>query len=325
MMRTEITGRGNWNNRNNTWLMILGRIKPEATVAQLETELTVVNKDQELQDRKTSANPRFVNEGRPVKLIPGSAGIFVAPESIVRTARTADGHRRRRSVDRMRERRKSAVSQSRLSSSRNRSRLAVGASRGRIITQLLTESVFLGILGGAAGLLFAYFGVQVLLNLMPQSGWVSLSLDVNPDIRMLLFTFAISFITGVVFGLAPAVQATRPAVLPALKDEKGATLSRSKFRLRKALVVAQVALSLLLLIGAGLFVRSLRNLKNLNAGFRPDNTLVADIDPAATATKVSVCAISMSVCVSELKRFLAYDRYPLRPSRPLAVRALTCL
>ncbi len=285
MMRTEITGRGNWNNRNNTWLLILGRIKPDATIAQLETELTVVSKDQELQERKTSANPRFVNEGRPVKLIPGAQGysslrnrlseplvllmVIVGVVLLIACANVANlllakAASRRHEI---------AV------------RLAVGASRGRIITQLLTESVFLGILGGAAGLLFAYFGVQVLLNLMPQSGWVSLSLDVNPDIRMLLFTFAISFITGVVFGLAPAVQATRAAVFPALKDEKGATLSRSKFRLRKALVVAQVALSLLLLIGAGLFVRSLRNLKNLNAGFRPDNTLVADIDPSRNGYK----------------------------------------
>ncbi|HYI94773.1 MAG TPA: FtsX-like permease family protein, partial [Bryobacteraceae bacterium] len=133
---------------------------------------------------------------------------------------------------------------------------------------------------GVAGLIFAYVGVQVLLNMMPQTGWVTLSLNVNPDLRMLGFTFVVAFVTGVVFGLAPALQSTRPAVLPALKNEKGSTLSRSKFRLRKALVVAQVALSLLLLIGAGLFVRSLRNLKTLNAGFRPDNTLVVDIDPS---------------------------------------------
>ncbi|HYI92846.1 MAG TPA: ABC transporter permease, partial [Bryobacteraceae bacterium] len=74
MMRSEITGQGTWNNRNNSWLVMLGRIKPAASIAQLETELTIVNKDQELRERKTSANPRFVNEGRPVKLIPGAQG-----------------------------------------------------------------------------------------------------------------------------------------------------------------------------------------------------------------------------------------------------------
>ena len=130
MMRTEITGRGNWNNRNNTWLLILGRIKPGATIAQLETELTVVNKDQELQERKISANPRFVNEGRPCQTHSRSAGIFFAAESIVRTARAADGHRRRRSVDRVRECRKSALGQSRFSPSRNRGQAGCGRKPG---------------------------------------------------------------------------------------------------------------------------------------------------------------------------------------------------
>lgn len=280
MMRTELTGRGNWNNRNNQWLLVLGRIKPGATVAQLETELTVINKEQELRERRTTTNPRFVNEGRPVKLEPGAQGysmlrnrlseplvllmIIVGVVLLIACANVANLLLARAAA----RRHEIAV------------RLAVGASRIRIMSQLLTESVLLGLIGGIGGLIFAYAGVRVLLGFLPQNGWVDINLDVNPDFRLLAFTVGTSFLTGLIFGLAPALQGSRPEILPELKEEKGATVSRSKFRLRKALVVAQVALCLLLLIGAGLFVRSLQNLKTLDAGFRPDNTLIVDFDPS---------------------------------------------
>src|SRR5215510_10237259 len=143
-------------------------------------------------------------------------------------------------------------------------RLAVGAGRFRLIRQLLTESVLLAALGGAAGLLFAKWCSRALLAYLPEQ--TRSALDVAPDGRALGFTLAISFLTGLLFGLAPAWQATQINLTASLKDQTGAGASRSRLMLNKLLVVAQVALSLFLLVGAGLFARSLRNLRTLDAG-----------------------------------------------------------
>ena len=158
-------------------------------------------------------------------------------------------------------------------------RLALGASRGRIVRQLLVESSLLGLIGGAAGLLLAVWTVQLLLRFLPnQIGTVVIS--ASPDLRILAFNFFIALFTGVFFGLVPALQATRPDLAPTLKDQAGGVLGGgAQVGFRKALVIAQVALSLLLLIGAGLFIRSLRNLKDLNPGFNTSNVVAFGVDP----------------------------------------------
>jgi predicted lysophospholipase L1 biosynthesis ABC-type transport system permease subunit len=158
-------------------------------------------------------------------------------------------------------------------------RLAIGASKGRIAGQLLTESVLLGIMGGVAGLLFAFACVRGLVGLIPLSGGMPVSLDVTPDLRLFAFTLAVSFVTGILFGLAPALEAIRPDPVTTLREETGSTVSRARGYLRKSLVVLQVALSLMLLVGAGLFVRSLGNLNALETGFRRERTLIVDLDP----------------------------------------------
>jgi predicted permease len=162
-------------------------------------------------------------------------------------------------------------------------RLALGASRLRLIRQLLTESVLLAIIGGALGLLFAYWGKDLLLMLLPEESMRS-SLDLNMDARILGFTAAVSILTGILFGFAPALRATRVDLAPALKDNARG-MSRGKSRLGKALLVAQVAMSLLLLIGAGLFVRTLRNLENVDLGFNRENVLLFKVDPTLNGYK----------------------------------------
>jgi putative ABC transport system permease protein len=156
-------------------------------------------------------------------------------------------------------------------------RLALGAGRMRIMRQLLVESLLLALLGGLAGLLVAAWTDSGLLAMIP-SGDTPLNLTATPDLRVLLFTLAVSLLTGVIFGLAPALQTTRPELAPTLKNEASA-VAGSQVRLRKGLVVAQVALSLLLLVGAGLFVRSLKNLRNLGPGFPTDHLISFAIDP----------------------------------------------
>jgi len=159
-------------------------------------------------------------------------------------------------------------------------RLALGAGRQRIVSQLLIESLLLAIGGGIAGLALAVWIDRTLINFLP-SGNTPLSLSTTPDWRILAFNIGISLFTGVIFGLVPALQATRPDLAPTLKDEVGSIVGGGSVKLRKALVAAQVTLSLLLLIGAGLFIRSLRNLKDLDPGFRTSNLLTFAVDPTS--------------------------------------------
>ncbi|HEV1286459.1 MAG TPA: ABC transporter permease [Bryobacteraceae bacterium] len=163
-------------------------------------------------------------------------------------------------------------------------RLALGASRGQIVSQLLVESLLLSMAGGAAGLLLAVWIDETLVSFLP-SVTNTLAISATPDWRVLGFTVGISLLTGIIFGLVPALQATRPDLAPTLKDEVGAITSTASIGLRKTLVVAQVMLSLLLLVGAGLFIRSLKNLKSLDPGFKTRNLLTFAIDPPLNGYK----------------------------------------
>ncbi len=157
-------------------------------------------------------------------------------------------------------------------------RLAMGASRSRIVRQLLVESLLLSVTGGITGLLLAMGMTHLLIGFIPE-GTTPLALSSTPDWRILTFDLAVSLFAGVLFGLVPALQSTRPDLATTLKDQASAVVGAGAVGLRKALVTAQVALSLLLLIGAGLFVGTLRNLKNTNPGFTTDRLLMFRVDP----------------------------------------------
>jgi predicted permease len=160
-------------------------------------------------------------------------------------------------------------------------RLSLGAGRARLIRQLMTESILLSLLGGAVGLLFAVWGRDLLLAFRPPQ-FLPVFADLDLDGRVLGFTLLVSLLTGVLFGLAPALQASRPGLVTELKEgasEAGG--GRRRLGLRGALVVAQVALSLISLVGAGLFVRSLRNTERVNPGFEASNLLVVSFDLGA--------------------------------------------
>lgn len=158
-------------------------------------------------------------------------------------------------------------------------RLALGAGRWRLIRQLLTESVLLASLGGALGVLFALWGNSALLALTDKdTGLIPNNVDLNVNWRVLAFTLLVSLLTGVLFGLAPAWRATKLDLATSLKQSRRATGAVS--RLSKGLIVAQVALSLLLLVGAGVFLRSLRNLQSVSLGFNQENLLVFRLQPA---------------------------------------------
>jgi predicted permease len=161
-------------------------------------------------------------------------------------------------------------------------RLAVGGSRARVVQQLVIESLMLGMLGGAAGLLVATWGSALLLGLFLDPEWL-VSVSASPDLRILSFNFCVALAASVAFGLVPALQATKPALAATLKEQSGSVVGGGPARLRKGLVVAQVAVSLLLLIGAGLFVRSLRNLLAQQPGFKTTNLITFTVDPSLNA------------------------------------------
>jgi len=162
-------------------------------------------------------------------------------------------------------------------------RLALGAGRARIARQLLTESVLLSAAGGASGILLAYWSVGSLVAFMSRGGLWPSYLAVHLDLRILALTAAVSVVTGILFGVAPAFRAMRVDLTPALK-ESTSTLASGAWRgrcwnLGRSLVVAQVALSVLVLAGAGLLVRTLQNLKSMDPGFNTQNVLLFEIDP----------------------------------------------
>jgi putative ABC transport system permease protein len=154
-------------------------------------------------------------------------------------------------------------------------RLAIGAGRGRIVRQLLVESALLSFAGAACGIVLATMTGRVLLDGL-STGPMSIDLDLTPNWHILLFTAGVATATAILFGLAPALQATASGPSSALKEETRATASRS--RLLPWLVTAQIALSLVLLIGAGLFVRTVQNLQRFDPGFRREGVLLVDLD-----------------------------------------------
>ncbi len=165
-------------------------------------------------------------------------------------------------------------------------RLALGASRGRLVRQLLTESLLLSLAGGVFGLLLAFWMGSVLPRFLPPAPF-PLRVDVTPDWRLIAFTFGVSVLTGILCGVLPAWQSTRPDLTSGLKAETAGSTgpARGRLVLRKILVVSQVALSLLLLAGAGLLIRTLRNLEALDPGFARERILMAALDPSMQGYK----------------------------------------
>jgi predicted permease len=263
------------------WLRVIGRLRPGASMAQAQAEMETIF--QRLLNDEAARSPNWTPTERRkhfeehVSLESGSVGhtdlrqmfrqpLFILMAAVGLTLLIACVNIANLLLARAATRRKEIAV-----------RLALGAGRFRLLRQLLTESVLLSLLGGATGLLFARVFLRWLITYLPQQAHKT-TLDVSPDARVLAYTLLVSVLTGLLFGLAPAWQATRLNLTASLKDQTGARASRSRLTLNKALVVVQVALSLFLLIGAGLFARSLRNLRTLDAGLNYENVVQFGLD-----------------------------------------------
>jgi predicted permease len=283
--RSRMQGTGTW------WLRLMGRLKPGANAEQVRTALagafqqTVLEYSEARQAREHALPPldptdypRLVidtgsqgemnarqNYKRPLYILLGVVGVvlLIACANVANLLLT-------RAASRQKE---IAV------------RLAVGASRWRLIRQLLTESVLLAILGGSTGILFALWIKDGLIAASDWGGRRMSALEPRLDLRVLGFTMALSLLTGIVFGIAPALRATGVDLTPALKDSARGSGTAARSWLSRSLVVAQVALSLLLLIGAGLFLRTLLNLRGVEPGFNTRNLLLFGVDPSLIGYK----------------------------------------
>jgi predicted permease len=271
--------------RNNWWVLIMGRLKPGASEQQARAELEVIFQQSIASDIKPTTKPETIPH---LGVESGSKGLnelrreFSKPLFILMTVvglvlLIACANVANLLLARATARHKGVAV-----------RLAVGAGRGRVIRQLLIESLLLAGLGGATGLILAFWCADLLVTFIA-SGREPITLNVTPDPRVLGFTAAISMLTGILFGLSPALRATRLDLMPALKesarDPLPASASWRGWRLGKGLVVTQVSLSIVLLVGAGLFVRTLTNLENVNAGFNTRNLLLFGIDPTQDGYK----------------------------------------
>jgi predicted permease len=271
IMTHDVLVTGPENLKNGTWyLMVMGRLKPGVSIEQAQASLSAFAGQLEQTYPDT-------NKGRGVVVAaatgthPALRGILAAFITIlmaivVLVLLIACTNVANLLLARAIARRKEIAI-----------RLSLGASRGRLIRQLLTESLILSLLGGAVGLLIASWAGKIIMALIPPMG-IPLSLDMSLDHRVFIFTLLLSIFTGVIFGLVPALQSTKPDLVLALKDEESGIYRRS--RMGNWLVVAQVMMSTLLLTCAGLFVRSLMKAQDASPGFDPKNILVMSFDPA---------------------------------------------
>ncbi|HZF39625.1 MAG TPA: ABC transporter permease, partial [Blastocatellia bacterium] len=253
-------------NHGGHWLGAIGRLKPGATEDQARTEMITIA-------GRLAAQYPGANMGWSVKLMPlleftvrsVKPALIVLLCAVAFVLLIACANVANLLLARAAGRQKEIAI-----------RTALGAGRARIIRQLLTESALLAILGGAAGLLLAKWGMDLLLKLAPQ-GLPRMS-DVSLDGRALAFTAAVTLLTGVIFGLIPALQASRPNLNETMNDTgRGSTEGRRRQLVRSALVVLEVTSALVLLVGAGLLIKSFWRLQQVDPGFNPDNTLTLSV------------------------------------------------
>jgi predicted permease len=271
----------------NWWLTLVARLKPGTMPGQAEAAVSLLFRNETLHGEnpalKESDDPKISllpaqkalagfrsNFGEPLYLLMAAVGIIL----LIACANVA-GLMLARAKAREKE---MAV------------RLALGAGRGRVIQQLLTESVMLSVAGAALGVLVAFWGATGLAEFLAANSYHPLQLDLHPDVRVLLFTIGVALLTGIGFGLAPAFRGTRIDVAPTLKENAGSISAGShvgsrRFGLGSSLVVAQVALSMVVLIGAGLLLRTLEKLKSINPGFDTRNVLLFSVDPTLAGYK----------------------------------------
>lgn len=245
--------------RNAISYKAVGRLKPGVTLAQAQADMAVIAKrlDDQYSQSDYGVNLRLIHD-QETHTVRSALFVLLGAVGFVLLIACANVANLLLARAAMREK-EVAI------------RLALGARRWRIIRQLLTESVLLGIIGGAVGLLLAVWGLSALVALAPAD--IPRLDQTGIDARVLAFTLGISLVTGLIFGLVPALQASRPDVNDALKEGGRGSTGGGGARIRNLLVVSEIALSLVLLVGAGLLIRSFMRLQQFELGFNPEHLI----------------------------------------------------
>ena len=311
-------------DRRSTWAHLFGRLKPGVTMEQAKARLAVEyhnllveeSKAAYFSERPAEVRERFLTQ--KFELEPAAKGFSDVRERVATPLRVLSflvalvlliacanvaGLMLARAAGRRKE---IAV------------RLAMGASRAQLLRQLLTESVLLALLGGMAGVIVSVWSCDFLLTFL-RTRDTALVIQSTPDARILGFTALLSLLTGIVFGFVPAWQATRVELADTLKDQAGSVVGgRLQLRLRKGLVVVQVAVSLLLLVGAGLFAHSLANLEGTNPGFQVERISAFTVDPSLLSYDESRRMAFFRQLVSNVKSVPGVESAALSVIRVLA-------
>lgn len=277
-------GGGNLSKNDRWWLTVVGRIAPGISLAQAQTATSLAFRDEVVHESllKATDDPQVTllpaqkgltglrsETEEPLFLLMGAVAILL----LISCANVAG-----LLLSRAEARRKEIAM-----------RLALGAGRMRVARQLLTESLLLSFAGAAVGVLLSFWGATTLASIVVANEGSRTYLDAKPDFMVLLFAIGVALVTGILFGLVPALIGTRANLAPVLKENAtGVTNAIARGRRRigpgGVLVVVQVALSVIVLVSAGLVERSLTNLRNVHAGFDTSNLLQFGIDPARTGT-----------------------------------------
>jgi predicted permease len=253
--------------RGAHFVQVMARLKPRVSLAQAQAGMDVVAQAlaQQYPDTNKNWGIRLVPEQqeltgaiRPALLVMAVAVGFVLLIACVNVANLLLA----RATTRTRE---IAI------------RAALGAGRTRVVLQLLTESFLLALMAGTFGVILAAWGTDLLVRLSPEG--LPRATEIHLDVRVMVFTIALSLLTGILFGLAPAIQVTHANIVDSLKEGSLSTTAGSyRHRLRSSLVIVEMALALILLVSAGLLIRSLMRLENVNPGFDPHNVMASDVD-----------------------------------------------
>ena len=291
-MAAQITGEDKpFEDRRRRWLQVFGRAKPGLTLKAVQTSLQPIFhnilqmevQEKEFADASPYSRQEFVKG--TISALPGQSGhsqtkqfleapLWAMMAMVVLVLLIACANVANLLIARGASRQKEIAV-----------RLALGASRTQLVAQLLTESLLLGFAGAVVGLLIGAWSMRFLANILPQQTDPPLVLAVDPDVRVMLFAFGISLFTALLFGLVPALQITRPNVAGTLKDQATSVAGGGQAVWRQVLVCAQVSLSLLLLLNAGLFISTLKNLRSTSPGFEVNNLMSFTIDPTLNGYK----------------------------------------
>jgi predicted permease len=261
------------------WLRVLARPRPGISMAQAKARLAVVwpRLASIATTARMRAKRRKVLLNSSIDLVPGGAGWSMLREQFRRPLFVLMGVTGLVLLIACANFANLLLARGAARSKEIALRFAIGAGRGRIVRQLLTESLMLSSAGAALGIGFAWPASRLLVVLLSSGRRDVVLLNLQPDANVLLFTSVVAVVTGILFGLVPALRATATGPGPALKTNSGIT-PRTRSRFLPALVVSQVSLSLVILIGAGLFARTLRNLQQLDPGFRREGVLIVNFD-----------------------------------------------